>query len=107
MKPNYTYEDILALDFPPIIVYAVPVMITLTLLEWFLRRREYRHEMAERQANQSEAEIADKYKYDIKDGLAAAGVGIGNLISTALVKALTFGVILFFYNLKVILFLNR
>ena len=96
MKPYYSYEDILTLDFPPIIVYAVPVMITLTVLEWFLRRREYKHELAERGSAEG---LAEKYKYDVKDGLAAAGVGIGNLISTALVKALTFGVILFFYNL--------
>ncbi len=99
MKPFYSYEDILSLDFPPIIVYAVPVMVTLTILEWFLRRHHYRHELAERQANGDDTDIADKYKYDVKDGLAAAGVGIGNLISTAMVKALTFGIILFFYNL--------
>ncbi|NJC24679.1 sterol desaturase family protein [Neolewinella antarctica] len=99
MKPNYSYEDILALDFPPVIVYAVPVMIFLTLMEWFLRRREYKHELAEAIARGDDRGIADKYKYDVKDGLAAAGVGIGNLISTAAVKALTFGVILFFYNL--------
>lgn len=99
MKPHYSYEDILSLDFPPIIVYAVPVMAFLTLLEWFLRRREYRHEMEERAGTGKDAEIAEKYKYDLKDGFAAAGVGIGNLISTALVKALTFGVILFFYNM--------
>ena len=99
MKPYYSYEDILALDFPPIIVYAVPVMVFLTLLEWFLRRREYRHELEERAAEGNPDAIAEKYKYDVKDGLAAAGVGIGNLISTAMVKALTFGCILFFYNL--------
>ena len=99
MKPYYSYEDILALDFPPVIVYAVPVMAFLTILEWFLRRREYKHELAERQAQGMDDDIADKYKYDVKDGFAAAGVGIGNLISTAAVKALTFGCILFFYNL--------
>ena len=153
MKPYYSYEDILALDFPPVIVYAVPVMITLTILEWILRRRDYVHEVAEKaeaagfsdstfagreadirqqylskslgtrvigwpayaiaqwkakQARISAAEdyletgeqaVAMKYQYDVKDGLAAAGVGIGNLISTAMVKALTFGCILFFYNL--------
>ena len=137
IKPLYTFEDIQQLDFPPVIVYAVPVMVALTILEWFLRRREYIHELEEAAealgfltvyaptlrgsgfnpvrytkernayAEDMKAYIADhagssraeKHNYDIKDGLAAAGVGIGNLISTALVKALTFGVILFFYNL--------
>ena len=153
-KPIYTYEDILALDFPPVIVYAVPVMAFLTIVEWILRRREYVHEVEEKaveagfnsepfkiqkavfrdefkaksffsrltglpvylfqqwkfkQERLGAAEefiksgneaVAMKYTYDVKDGLAAAGVGIGNLISTAMVKALTFGVILFFYNLS-------
>ena len=136
-KPLYTFEDIQNLEFPPVIVYAVPVMVALTIIEWFLRRRDYVHELEEAAeglgydtsarptwrksgynpvryagyrnayaeelkdfiAGKAGTSHADKHKYDIKDGLAAAGVGIGNLISTALVKAATFGVILFFYNL--------
>jgi sterol desaturase/sphingolipid hydroxylase (fatty acid hydroxylase superfamily) len=136
-KPLYTYEDILNLDFPPVIVYAVPAMVFFTVLEWILRRREYIHELEEASAtlgfdlnqrptlaNRGYKPIAflrdrhhyaeamkayiaehagemhsEKHTYDVKDGLAAAGVGVGNLISTALVKAATFGVILFFYNL--------
>lgn len=134
-KPYYSFEDIQNLEFPPVIVYAVPAMAFFTVLEWILRRRHYVHEIEEaaealgidyrgiqpsltprfwrypleRYAyveelktlveTEGEAGHADKHKYDIKDGLAAAGVGIGNLISTALVKAATFGVILFFYNL--------
>ena len=136
-KPLYTFDDIQNLEFPPVIVYAVPVMVALTVIEWFLRRREYIHELEEAAqslgfltdyaptfansgyspirytqrrnayAEEMKAYIADhagesraeKHNYDIKDGLAAAGVGVGNLISTALVKAATFGIILFFYNL--------
>ncbi|WP_420459934.1 sterol desaturase family protein [Neolewinella sp.] len=136
-KPLYTFDDIQNLEFPPVIVYAVPVMVALTIVEWFLRRREYIHELEEAAqalgfltdyaptfansgynpirytqrrnayAEEMKAYIADhagqsraeKHNYDIKDGLAAAGVGVGNLISTALVKAATFGIILFFYNL--------
>ena len=80
-KPYYSLQDILTMDLPPVIVWAIPVMVTLTVLEWYLRRREAMHE------------------YDEKDAMAAAGVGIGNLISSALVKAAMFTVILFFYNL--------
>ena len=47
IKPLYTFEDIQNLEFPPVIVYAVPVMIALTVIEWFLRRREYMHELEE------------------------------------------------------------
>ena len=137
-KPLYTFDDIQNLEFPPVIVYAVPVMVALTIIEWFLRRREYIHELEEAAealgfltdyaptlsnsgynpftytqrrnayAEEMKTYIADragnsraeKHNYDIKDGLAAAGVGVGNLISTALVKAATFGIILFFYNLS-------
>ncbi|MGB3546385.1 MAG: sterol desaturase family protein [Saprospiraceae bacterium] len=80
-KPYYTVEQILSMDLPPVIIWAIPVMFTLTVLEWWLRRKQADHH------------------YDEKDALAAASVGIGNLISSALVKAAMFGVILFFYNL--------
>ena len=48
MKPYYSYEDIIALDFPPVIVYAVPVMVFLTVMEWMLRRTDYVHEVKEK-----------------------------------------------------------
>lgn len=80
-KRYYSLEDILTMDLPPVIVWAVPVMIGLTILEWYLRRREAME------------------KYDTKDALAAAGVGIGNLFSSALVKGVMFTVILFAYNM--------
>lgn len=80
-KPYYSLEQIMSMELPPVIIYAVPVMISLTLLEWWLRRREAMEH------------------YDNKDALAAAGVGIGNLVVSALVKAMLFTVILFFYNL--------
>lgn len=80
-KPYYTLEQILTMDLPPVIVWAIPVMISLTVLEWYLRRREAMHE------------------YDEKDALAAAGVGAGNLVTSAFIKAAMFTVILFFYNL--------
>ena len=99
MKPTYSYEDILALDYPPVIVYAAPLLVFFAVLEWYLRQREYRHRQEEQAENKGAEDLAEKYKYDVKDAMAGAGVGLGYLISTAMVKALTFGVILYFYNL--------
>jgi sterol desaturase/sphingolipid hydroxylase (fatty acid hydroxylase superfamily) len=76
-----TYEKVLAMDLPPILVYAAPVMIGLVLLEWALSLYQNR-------------EI-----YDTKDTLAATAIGIGNLIISAVIKVATFGIIIFFYNL--------
>ncbi|MEL6393088.1 MAG: sterol desaturase family protein [Bacteroidota bacterium] len=67
------------MDLPPIILWAVPVMISLAVLEWYLRRKH-------------------DHDYDKKDAFAAIGVGIGHLISGALAKGFLFFVILFFYN---------
>jgi sterol desaturase/sphingolipid hydroxylase (fatty acid hydroxylase superfamily) len=77
-----TYEKVLAMDLPPIIVYAAPVMIGLVLLEWALSLYQNR-------------EI-----YDTRDTLAATAIGIGNLIISAVIKVATFGIIIFFYNLS-------
>ncbi len=55
-------------------------MVSLAILEYYLRRRESREH------------------YDTKDAMAAVGVGIGNLLSSALAKGFVFGVILLFYN---------
>jgi len=76
-----TYEKVLAMDLPPIIVYAAPVMIGLVLLEWALSLYQNRG------------------IYDTKDTLAATAIGIGNLIISAFIKVATFGIIIFFYNL--------
>ena len=80
-KPELTLEKVMALDLPPIIIYAAPVMIALVLLEYYIRVKKLRK------------------SYDSKDSVAAFSVGVGNIISSALVKALLFGIILFFYNL--------
>jgi len=79
-KPIYTVEQILNMDLPPIILYATPVMVTLVLIEYVLRVNKMRK------------------SYDGKDAFAAALVGVGNLVSSALVKAAMFAVVLFFYN---------
>ncbi len=80
-KTKITLEQVFAMDLPPIIVYAAPAMISLVFLEYFLRLYHNRKD------------------YDKLDGLAAAGVGVGNLLSTALTKAATFAAVLFAYNL--------
>ena len=80
-KPIYTVEAVLNMDLPPIIVYAVPVMVSLVIVEYIIRVIQWKEE------------------WDMKDTWAAVGIGIGNLISSALVKAIMFGIILFFYNM--------
>lgn len=80
-KPVFTIETILNMDLPPIILYAVPVMVSLVFIEYAIRVRKFRR------------------SYDTKDGFAAAIVGIGNLVVSAIVKVATFGIILYFYNL--------
>ena len=86
MKLSYkenplTIDDVLALDLPNIILYAAPVMFLLVAAEWILSYREKRE------------------LYHTKDTLAATAIGLVNVIISALIKVLTFGIILFFYNL--------
>jgi len=76
-----TVQEILEMDLPPVIVYAVPVMVSLVILEWFLSYRENRD------------------TYNRKDTVAATFVGIGNVITSALLKTANFAIILYFYNL--------
>ena len=56
-----TYEEVLAMDLPNIIVYAVPAMIAFTLLEWGIS--QYKH----------------RKTYDNKDTLVAIAIGAVNL----------------------------
>lgn len=63
-----TLEYIQSLEFPPIIVYAVPVMLTLVLVEWLIGLRQ------------------NKHLYEGKDFIASAAIGVGNLIVSALLK---------------------
>lgn len=76
-----TYEDILALNLPNIILYAAPIMFAFVFLEWYLSYRD------------------KKGYYDGKDTLAATIIGIGNLMISSTTKVITFGIILYFYNL--------
>lgn len=68
-------------ELPNVILYAVPVMLGLVLLEFVISTWK-------------------KIKiYDGKDFLSSAAIGIGNLIISAIVKIGLFAVVLFFYNL--------
>jgi len=80
-KEPLTYEQVMSLDLPNIIVYAIPLMVGLTILEWVLSYRQ------------------NKEFYDGKDTLAAVAIGAVNLVISAATKVATFGIILFFYNL--------
>jgi sterol desaturase/sphingolipid hydroxylase (fatty acid hydroxylase superfamily) len=80
-KEKLTFEKILSLELPNIILYAAPVMIALVALEWYLSHRD------------------KKDYYDSKDTLAATFIGLVNVGMSAGIKVATFGIILFFYNL--------
>ncbi|MEM6262921.1 MAG: sterol desaturase family protein [Bacteroidota bacterium] len=66
--------------FPPLIIYAIPVMLGLVLLEFVL------------------SQIQKRKVYEGKDLLASIFIGIGNLITTAFLNIAMFSIILFFYN---------
>lgn len=80
-KDPITLEQVLNMDLPPVIIYAIPVMLSLVLMEYVLNLRE------------------NKKVYEGKDFWASVVIGIGNLIVSAILKAASFGLILFFYNL--------
>ncbi len=80
-KEKLTFEQIANMDLPNIILYAAPVMIGLVALEWYL---SYKHK---------------KDFYDGKDSVAALAIGLVNVGMSAAIKVVTFGIILFFYNL--------
>lgn len=80
-KEKLTIEQVINLDLPNIILYAAPIMIGLVALEWFLSYRQ------------------KKDFYDSKDTLAATFIGLVNVGMSAAIKVVTFGIILYFYNL--------
>ncbi len=82
MPDKLTLQDVLAMDFPPVILYAIPVMLSLVLLEWYIGYRQ------------------NKHLYDGKDLLASAAIGIGNLIISAFLKTATLIAFIWVYNLS-------
>lgn len=81
IKEKLTIEQVLSMDLPNIILYAAPVMILLVAIEWIISYKKKR-----------------KY-YDGKDTLAATVIGLGNVAISAALKIITFGIVLFFYNM--------
>lgn len=78
---HLTLEDIGAMDWPNIILWAAPVMFLLVFLEWGL------------------SIYHNKDAYDSRDSLAAAVIGLVNVGISALIKVATFGAVLFFWNI--------
>lgn len=76
-----TLEEVMKELPSNIIVWAIPAMLSLVALEYFISLKN-NHKL-----------------YENKDLLASIGIGVGNLLVTAVVKIVMFGVILFFYNL--------
>ena len=80
-KEKLSLQQVLDIGAPEVIRYAVPVMIILVLAEWGISAYQKRN------------------LYDKKDLLAAATIGIGNLIVSAIIKTALFASVLFFLNL--------
>lgn len=76
-----TLEDVGAMDWPNIILWAAPVMFFLVFLEWGISLYQ------------------KKEVYHKKDFLAAATIGLINVGISAALKVFTFGVALFCWNL--------
>ncbi len=81
-RQKLTVDLLTQMELPNVIVFAVPVMLSLVFLEWFISWRQNRD------------------IYDGKDTLAAATIGIGNLIISALVKIGIFFLVVVFYNIS-------
>lgn len=79
---QFTLEYIQSLELPPIIHYAIPVMLALVLIEWGIGQYQKKH------------------LYEGKDFLASAAIGIGNLLVSALLKTGMLLAFIFVYNLS-------
>lgn len=75
-------EYLTQMELPNVILYAVPVMLSLVVLEWVISLRQSRE------------------SYNTKDTWAAIAIGIGNLISSAMVKVGIFFLVVVFYNIS-------
>lgn len=76
-----TYEQVIAWDLPNIIAIAGPIMIGLVVLEWYISLKK------------------NLNYYDGKDAVAATAVGLINVALAAVLKIITFGIVLYAYNI--------
>jgi len=82
MFENYvTLEEIGAMEWPNIILWAAPVMFLLVFIEWGISIYQ------------------NKDSYDKKDFFAASTIGFVNVGISALIKVFIFGIVLFFWNI--------
>lgn len=77
-----TYADLKNMDLPPLVLYAVPFMLTLVLVEYLI------------------GQYQNRTLYHGKDFLASVGIGIGNLVVNYGFKMIMFICVLFFYNIS-------
>jgi len=83
MTPDkLSIEYLTQMDLPNVIVYAIPVMLSLVIIERIISLKH------------------NKASYNGKDTLAAATIGIGNILVSAAVKVGTFALVVVFYNLS-------
>jgi sterol desaturase/sphingolipid hydroxylase (fatty acid hydroxylase superfamily) len=75
-------EYLTQMELPNVIVYAVPVMLSLVALEWIISIYQ------------------KKESYDSRDTAAAAAIGIGNILVSAAVKVGIFALVVVFYNIS-------
>lgn len=76
-----TLEQIKMMDLPPLVVWAIPVMLALVVIEFYISVRHNRN------------------LYTGKDLAANVAIGLGNILVNAAAKFTLFAIILFFYNL--------
>ena len=82
MRENpLTFQDVINMKLPEIIVYVAPLFFVCVAIEWYMGIRK------------------QQKIYDPKDFAAATTIGIGNVAVNFFTKAFTFAAVLFFYNL--------
>jgi sterol desaturase/sphingolipid hydroxylase (fatty acid hydroxylase superfamily) len=82
--PKITLKDIEDIDSnaPQLILWAIPIMIFFTVVEYIAAKREQKHDV-----------------YDHTELQGSVLVGLGNLLSNYVTKFILFLVVVFFYNL--------
>lgn len=82
--PKISFQDVKEIDAsaPQLIIWAIPVMIFFTIVEYFVAKYQHRDDI-----------------YNDTELRGSVLVGLGNLLSNYLTKLVLFVVVVFFYNL--------